>query len=120
MTPTQVQSNILNWTIQVLIRLGHRQLIFWYAFSADSSKMDPTKIKNHLHHSIFLLPPDSAHISRTTGPTEMVHLSTLAGLNKENHYSILEMNVQAIIVKKIECKLGMRFSINFFQSSLKF
>ncbi len=63
--------------------------------------MDPTKIKNHLHHFILLLPPDSVHISRTTGPTEMVHLPIFAGLNKEYHYSILEMNVQTIIVQKL-------------------
>ncbi len=28
-------------------------------FSADSSKMDPTKIKKHQNHFIFLYPPDS-------------------------------------------------------------
>ena len=76
-------------------------MIFWYAFSAESSKMDPTKIKKHLHHFIFLLPPDSAHISRTTGPTEMVHLSISAELNKEYHYSVLEMTVKIIIVQKL-------------------
>ncbi len=50
-------------------------------FSADSSKMDPTKIKNHHYHFIFLLPPDSGHISGTTGPTEMVLLSKFVEYN---------------------------------------
>ncbi len=54
---------------------------------------------------LFLLPPDSAHISRTTGPTEMVHLSIFAELNKECHYIILEiMTVQTIIVQKLSEK----------------
>ena len=76
-------------------------MIFWYAFPADSSKMDPTKIEKSLHHFIFLLPPDSSHISRTTGPSEMVHLSIFIELNKEYHYSGLEMAVQTIIVQRL-------------------
>ncbi len=51
--------------------------------SADSSKMDPTKIKNHHYHFIFLLPPESRHIPGTIGPIEMVHLSIFVEFNKE-------------------------------------
>ncbi len=52
-------------------------------FSADSSKIGPTKIKKHHTHFIFLCPPDSVHISETIGPTGMVHISIFAGFNKE-------------------------------------
>ena len=52
-------------------------------FSADGSKMDPTKIKKHHYHFIFLLPPDSGHISGTIGPTEMVHVSKFVEFNEE-------------------------------------
>ncbi len=51
--------------------------------SADSSKMDSTKIKNHHYHLIFLLPPDSGHISGTISPTEMAHLSIFVEFIKE-------------------------------------
>ena len=63
--------------------------------------MDLNQIKKHLRHFIFLLPPDSAHISRTTGPTEMVHILIFAELNMEYHYSVLEMTVPAILVQKM-------------------
>ncbi len=52
-------------------------------FSADGSKMGPTKIKKTPHPFNFLCPPDSVDISGTIGPTEMVHLSIFAGFNKE-------------------------------------
>ncbi len=60
--------------------------------------MYPTQIKKTPPPFYFLLPPDSAHISRTTGPTEMVHLSIFAEFYKEYHYSVLKMTVQAIII----------------------
>ncbi len=50
-------------TLKGVTTLGHRQLIFWYSFPSDSSKMDPTQIKNHLHHFIFYCPP-TQHISQ--------------------------------------------------------
>ncbi len=43
--------------------LGHRQLIFWYSFPPDSSKMDPTQIKKHLRHFIFFIAPRLSNIS---------------------------------------------------------
>ena len=82
--------------------------------------MDPTKIKKYLHHFIFLLPPDSSHISRTTGPKEMVHLSIFAEFNKEYHYSGLEMAVQIITVQTLsENWVWDSLFYFFFQPSLK-
>ncbi len=51
--------------------------------SADSSKMDPTKIKTTVIILFFLLPPDPRHISGTIGPTETVHLLIFVEFNKE-------------------------------------
>ncbi len=102
------------------VAAGHRQLIFWYSFPSDSSKMDPTQIKKHLHHFIFLLPPDSAHISRTTGPTEMVHLSMFAGLNRE--YLTVLNDCSSNYCTKIDWKLDVKSFILwliFFLPSLK-
>ena len=67
-------------------------------FSADSRKMDATKIKKKLHRFIFFIAPDSPPISRTIGPTGMVYLSIFAELNNEYHYSVLEMTVKTSIV----------------------
>ncbi len=53
--------------------------------SADSSQMDPTKIKKHHYHLIFLLPPDLGYISGTVGPTEMVHLLKFAEFNEQHN-----------------------------------
>ena len=92
---------------------------FGTLFYADSSKMDPTKIEKYLYHFISLLPPDSSHISRTTGPTEMVHLSIFAKLNKEHHYSGMEMAVQTIFEQnwvKTGCEILYYF---LFRPSLK-
>ena len=52
-------------------------------FSADSGKMGPTQLKKTPQTFYFLYPPDSLHISGTTGPTEMVHLSIFAEFDKE-------------------------------------
>ena len=82
--------------------------------------MDPTKIKKYLRHFILLLPPDSAHISRTTGPTEVVHLSIFAELNKENLYSGLDIAAQTIIVQKMSENLVWDSLLLFFLPSLKF
>ena len=42
---------------------GHRQLIFWYAFLPDSSKIDPTKIKTTLLSLYFFYCPLTQHVS---------------------------------------------------------
>ena len=80
---------------------GHRQLIFWYAFPPDSSKMDRTQIKKTPPPFNFFIAPDSTHISRTIGPTELVHLSIFAGIYRKYYYSVLEMTFQTFIVQKL-------------------
>ena len=58
--------------------------------SADSSQMDPTKIKNQCFHFIFLMPPDSGHIFGTCRPTEIPHLSKFGVFQKETIQTILK------------------------------
>ncbi len=52
-------------------------------FSADSSLIGPTKLKKGFPILFFIAPRLQWDISRTTDPTEMVHLSMSAEMNKE-------------------------------------
>ncbi len=71
---------------------GNGQIKVAFLLEECSSKMDPTQIKKRLYHFVFYCPP-TQHIF----PELMVPI--FAELN--NHYSVLEMTVQAIVVQRL-------------------
>ncbi len=64
--------------------------------STNSSKMEPTEIKRHYCHFIFLLPPNSGHKSGTIDPTEMFTYRYLQNLIKDTIKVFWNVCIQCI------------------------
>ncbi len=83
-------------------------MIFWNAGPADSGLLGPTILKNFFTIFFFSYPPIS---TITTGPTEMVHLSMSAELNKEYNYrrstNKNEQEINAINARALRSQLKL-------------